>query len=414
LNKIRHYINTLTLIKGFFISILLSSFIYLDYFELSYPILDTTLAIAGLYLVLVSERYTYFSIGFFTSLLWFWWIGISFLHYHMAYLIPFVLLLIGLIYGFLFYLIAKISTYFSNNIYSLLFKAFGLFTLSYIHPFGFDWLKPELIFINSYFGIQKWQFGIVLLSLVLSIYKKNIVFLLPMILAYTPNHPHILNQAKDIKLTSTHISVEDKWNPQKLTQNNTKMLKLIDEAITKKYKTIILPESVFVSFLNYDKELFDRLKAKAKDINIVAGGLYLDGNIPRNSTYIFTKTKVQVAHKYVLVPFGESNPLPKFLSDWVNEVFYDGAVDYVATNHPSTYTIDDTNYTNAICYEATSSKLYKHHPKNIIAMSNNGWFTPSIEPTLQKLLLKYYSQKYHTTIYHSANMSKAYLIKMNN
>ena len=60
-------------------------------------------------------------------------------------------------------------------------------------------------------------------------------------------------------------------------------------------------------------------------------------------------------------------------------------------------------------------KLYEknaqgEHPKQMIVLSNNGWFTPSIEPTLQRLLLQYYSKKYGTSIYHSVNMSPSYMI----
>jgi len=47
----------------------------------------------------------------------------------------------------------------------------------------------------------------------------------------------------------------------------------------------------------------------------------------------------------------------------------------------------------------------------MIVLSNNGWFTPSTEPTLQKLLLQYYSKKYGTTIYHSVNMSPSYVVR---
>jgi apolipoprotein N-acyltransferase len=118
----------------------------------------------------------------------------------------------------------------------------------------------------------------------------------------------------------------------------------------------------------------------------------------------------------VLVPFGESNPLPDFLSDWVNKVFYDGAVDYKASPHTTDYLIDGVRYRNAICFEATSEILYSkdangNRPQNMIVLSNNGWFTPSTEPTLQKLLLQYYSKKYGTTIYHAVNMSESYVVK---
>jgi len=80
------------------------------------------------------------------------------------------------------------------------------------------------------------------------------------------------------------------------------------------------------------------------------------------------------------------------------------------------YTIDGITYRNAICFESTSEKLYEkntqgEYPEQMIILSNNGWFTPSIEPTLQRLLLQYYSKKYGTTIYHSINMSPSYMIQ---
>ncbi len=157
------------------------------------------------------------------------------------------------------------------------------------------------------------------------------------------------------------------------------------------------------------------MQKRAKHISIVTGGLYWDGKTPRNSSYIFTNNTITVANKVVLVPFGESNPLPDFLSDWVNKVFYDGAVDYKASTKMTDYTIDGTTYRNAICFEATSEKLYEkdkeaNRPEQMIVLSNNGWFMPSIEPTLQKLLLQYYSKKYGTTIYHAVNMSESYKI----
>ena len=100
-----------------------------------------------------------------------------------------------------------------------------------------------------------------------------------------------------------------------------------------------------------------------------------------------------------------------FLSKWVNETFYDSSVDYIASDSFSDYRVDGIRYRNAICFEATSERLYEGNPTHMIVLSNNGWFYPSIEPTLQKLLLMYYSRKYHTTIYHAINMSPSYIIK---
>jgi len=118
-----------------------------------------------------------------------------------------------------------------------------------------------------------------------------------------------------------------------------------------------------------------------------------------------------VANKVILVPFGENNPLPDWLGDLVNDIFYDGAVDYEASSVITDYKIDDTIYRNAICYEACSEALYRGEPKEMIVLSNNGWFTPSIQATQQRLLLEYYSRKYGTKIYHSVNKSASYIIE---
>jgi len=234
--------------------------------------------------------------------------------------------------------------------------------------------------------------------------------LLLIVFAYQPHLPAQMKPDDNIRLVTTHTSVKDKWNEALHAAQFEELFKQIDQAIKEKKKLVILPESVFPVFLNRSK-ILDRLNEKAKQISIVTGGLYWDGKTPRNSTYIFTNNKITVANKVVLVPFGESNPLPDFLSDWVNKVFYDGAVDYVASPNVVDYKIDGKIYRNAICFEATCERLYEGVPENMIVLSNNGWFTPSIEPTLQKLLLQYYSKKYGTTIYHSVNMSESYVVK---
>jgi apolipoprotein N-acyltransferase len=309
-----------------------------------------------------------------------------------------------------------------TTIPSVFIKALFLLGFSYFHPFSFDWLKPELIFIESYIGITKWQFFIVLLAISLAIWKKNLLFLLFILLAYQPTKNHIdtiqetsipLNK---ITLVTTYTSVKDKWNSALHVKQFKHLFKTIDKAIDENKTLIILPESVFPVFLNRSQALISTLQKKAKQITIVTGGLYLDGLTPRNSTYIFTNDKITIANKVVLVPFGESNPLPDFLSHWVNKVFYDDAIDYKASSKITDYKIDGVTYRNAICFEATSEKLYEkdkegNYPKNMIVLSNNGWFTPSIEPTLQKLLLLYYHKKYGTTIYHSINMSDSYIVK---
>ena len=417
MNKIRQYFTTLEITRGLMVALLSSAFIYLNDWDFSYPLLNTFIGLLSLYLLLESNAKTWFLTGAFISLFWFWWIVLSLIHYEMLWAVPLELMIIMLSYGFLFGSVAWISEKFFNLLpapYYLLpltLKSIGLLVLSYVHPFGFDWLKPELIFVESYLGIEKWQFSIILFSITLSLWKKQFFYLLLIVFAYQSIPATENKLPENIALITTNTKVRDKWNETLHPEQFNAIFKHIDQAIKDKKSLIILPESVFPIFLNRSEKNIAILEEKAKYISIVIGGLYWDGKTPRNSTYIFTDGKIKIANKVVLVPFGESNPLPDFLSDWVNEVFYDGAVDYKASEDVIDYQIDSTNYRNAICFEGTSEKLYEGKPKNMILLSNNGWFTPSVEPTLQKLLLQYYSKKYGTTIYHSVNMSKSYVVK---
>ena len=415
-------------LKALLIALSGSFFIYSAYWHYTSPLLNTLAGLFALYALLRAEGAVWFWSGSFFGLFWFWWIGLSFVHYQMHWAIPLVELGIALIYGGLFWLIAKIAlsakrlafrdksiaTQRIPTLLTLILKALGLLMLSYIHPFGFDWFKPELLFVQSYFGIEKWRFAVILTALVLLIWKRNPLVLIVLLLAYAPDTTKVsyapLNEP--IALVTIMTPVEQKWDEKKHARQFAALFTQIQEAIDAKKETVVLPESVFPVFLNYNATYFDHLHQLAKKINIVTGALYLDEEkVPRNATYIFTKEgKVQVANKVILVPFGEANPLPDFLSDWVNRIFYDGAVDYKAAADISDYELSGKRYRNAICFEATSERLYKGVPERMIVLSNNGWFTPSIEPTLQQLLLQYYSRKYGTTIYHAVNGSPSYRI----
>jgi len=408
----RRHFSTFVLTRGLLTALLNSAFIYLDYRGLSLLWLNSVLGIAGLYLLLSSTETTWSVTGFFIGIFWFWWIALSFSHYHLPWLIPFVTLTIGLLYGILFWSIAKAAAWVQNflppafsPVTALTLKALGILTLSYIHPFGFDWLKPELLFVESWFGITKWQFALILTALVLTLWRKQPYPLFLLLLACQPPSATKIVLPKNIEIVTMRIPVEEKWDPTLQNIHLRIIFEAIDSAIDHNKSLVVLPESVFPLFLNRHPALLDALRERAKQISIVTGGLYWDGHTPRNSTYIFTHDTMQIANKVILVPFGERNPLPDFLSDWVNRHFYGGAVDYKADTRVSDYTLNRERYRNAICFEATSEKLYEGSPKKMIVLSNNGWFTPSIEPTLQKLLLQYYSRKYGTAIYHAVNGS---------
>ncbi|MBU1668550.1 apolipoprotein N-acyltransferase [bacterium] len=420
------YFTIKNITAGFFIAFLSAGAMYLDWLGFINYFINTILGISALYFLLTGNKKRWVWTGFWIGILWFWWIGISFKNYDMAWAIPLPILGLGFIYMSIFWGTLSLVEFFGRFLpmkqgqrhgsaptgFDMLAKAVILLLLSYIHPFGFDWFKPELMFTNSYLGIEKWQFGLVLLALILSLYKKQLFYLLLILLAH-PFTAHF-EEKKDINpkitLYNTHTTVQDKWNEKLISKHVDEVFVAIREAIDKEQTVIVFPESIFAFFVNMQPQIMEDLQHYSNKIIIVVGGLYWDNTIPRNSTYIFKEGSHQIANKVKLVPFGEKNPLPSWMGSWVNKIFFDGAPDYVASADFTDYTIDGVHYRNAICFEATSEKLYEGKPKNMIVLSNNGWFTPSIESTQQKILLQYYNKKYGTTIYHSVNMSDSYTV----
>ena len=189
---------------------------------------------------------------------------------------------------------------------------------------------------------------------------------------------------------------------------NDENFKQIFDAIDKGYTLVVLPETAFSVALNKYPSLNNMLLELSNKIDIVTGALYVEDNQIFNASYFYSKNSVTVAKKVVLVPFGEEIPLPKFFVDLINDIFYNGATDYSKASSPTDFIIQGEKYRNAICYEGTTDKIFENlgDTKYMIMISNNAWFTPSIEPTLQHLLLKYYSKKYSVTIFHVVNGSE--------
>jgi len=359
------------IINGFITALIFSSFLYFEYFDMTNKLINTISIIISYYLFIKLDKNSMFFTGFFIALFWFWWIGYSFIYYDLIYLIPFVLLGIGLVYGLLFYFIS----YFEN----IFLRIILLISLIYIHPFGFNWFKIDLPLINTYFNT----------------YKSN-----------------INESSLKIYMPQYNINQDEKWNNKNINKIVQINLSNIVYAINNDYDVVILPETVFPFDLNNQVNLKNQLLNLSNQITIITGGLSFKNNNYYNSTYMFNNETTTIANKVVLVPFGESIPAPKFIRDFINDIFFNGASDYKVAKKPTTFTIKNQKFRNAICYEATSDEIYQNiNSKYVIVTSNNAWFTPSIEPTLQKLLLKYYAKKYKVLIYHSTNKSQNMIIK---
>ncbi len=411
LKKIQNIINSLTPLKldiltAIATALIFSAFLYLEHFGITIKFINTIFGITGLALLLYISKRAVLISGFFIGLLWFYWIGYSFEYNGVGFLTPVVTLSFALIF-MLFFGVLSITN-------KVIIRAVLLFILSFVEPLDFNWMQIELLFVDSYIGLFKYQLAIVLLALSLphylnKPYKYTPLLLILLALNYTT--PLQKESSLKIKLVQTDIAQDKKWTREELMPTIRLIYSEINNAIKDGYDIVVFPESVFPIFMNQSPLIIEHLLELSKEITIIAGSLLYEDDKNYNVTYMFNDGEYEVAKKLVLVPFGEYIPLPKFAQKIINDTFFAGASDFKTATKPTDFIINGTKFRNAICYEATCQELYEGEVDFVIASSNNAWFHPSIEPTLQKLLMRYYARKNGVTIYHSANWSGTGIIK---
>ena len=386
------------ILLGLLTAIFFSAFIYFEQYDLTNKLINTLFGLTALALFLYIPRQSILVAGFLIGLFWFYWIGYSFKYQGVGYMTPIITLAFGVIY-LLFFL----PLYFTNSAY---IRAILLFGLSFIEPFDWNWLQIELIFVDSYIGVYKYQLLLVLTALALPQNINNRYKYLPLILilgTYNYGYPTQEETSLKIKLVQTDIKQEYKWTKEALVPTINSVYKEIKTAVKEGYDVVVFPESVFPLYMNRNQKLLHELTLASQNIVIIAGALLREDEKSYNVTYMFQNGKYKIAKKLVLVPFGEYIPLPKFAQQFINDTFFSGASDFVTADKPTDFIIKGVKFRNAICYEATCQEIYEGDVNYVIAMSNNAWFAPSIEPTLQKLLMRYYARKNGVSIYHSAN-----------
>lgn len=402
----RQHSNKRFIINGLISAILLSLPLYLQYYNITNIYLNSIITLIAIYRLFTLETKSYFWTGFFIGIAWFYWVGFSFLYYDLEFLIPFVIIGFGLIYGGIFFLFNISYNVFIKAAYLLLITTYGIF--------GFDWFKIEVLLANSIFDVSKLSIAIIIFSVASFIYFKKFGFLAVIPLLFTLAQPaNVIEENRlDISMPQMNIEQENKWNKEYISNILEENINLIEDAIASNKDLVILPETTLPLILNRNEKLVELLEDYSYKLDIILGSLYYENSDVYNATYKFSMGDMSIAKKVVLVPFGEEVPLPAFLTDFINNTFYNGAKDYKKALNPTDFLIDGVLFRNAICYEATNDKIYQNLDKveNIIAISNDAWFTPSIMPTLQKLLLKYYSRKYNVKIYHQINGSDNYII----
>lgn len=391
---------------GIIAALLFSAFLYLEHFGITLKFLNTLFGLFAIALLLYIPKRAVLVAGFFIGLLWFYWIGYSFEYNGVGYLTPLVTFGFALIYMLFFGVLALTK--------DVALRALLLFGLSFFEPMDFNWMQPELLFVDSFIGIQKLDFALLLLSLSLVAYvpkpyKYVPLALLLVTLDFTP--PLQKDAPLKIKLISTDIKQEKKWQQESLQPTLQLIFGEINKAIDDGYDVVVLPESVFPFYMNKAPAVLGKLQELSYEISIIAGTLLKEDEHHYNVTYMFEGGAYQIAKKMILVPFGEYIPLPEFAKGFVNEFFFGGASDFKTADKPTDFIIKGVKFRNAICYEATCKEIYEEGVEYVLATSNNAWFYPSIEPTLQKLLIRFYARKTGTTVYHAANWKGSGVVK---
>ncbi|MDD2653357.1 MAG: apolipoprotein N-acyltransferase [Sulfurimonas sp.] len=391
---------------GITTALLFSAFLYLENFGITLKFLNTLFGLLAIALLLYIPKRAVLVAGFFIGLLWFYWIGYSFEYNGVGYLTPLVTFGFAVIYMLFFGVLAL-----TKHIW---LRAVLLFGLSFFEPMDFNWLQPEILFVDSYIGIQKLDFALLLLSLSLVAYTPKSyryapLALLFLTLSFTP--PLQKDAPLKIKLIATDIKQEKKWQQESLQPTLQLIFGEINKAIDEGYDIVVLPESVFPFYMNKAPTVLVKLQELSHEISIVAGTLLREHEQQYNVSYMFENGEYQIAKKMILVPFGEYMQLPSFAKGFVNEFFFGGASDFKTADKPTDFIIKGVKFRNAICYEATCKEIYEDGAQYVLATSNNAWFYPSIEPTLQKLLIRFYARKNGTTVYHAANWKGSGVVK---
>ncbi|BCD45509.1 apolipoprotein N-acyltransferase [Helicobacter suis] len=346
--------------------------------------------------------------GFCVGLGLFYWCALSFRYNDYPFFMPLIIILVALCYAGVFYLVLYQQF--------LFYRVVTLWLTSYIHPFGFDWLVPDAFFAYSLFKVDKLHFLMILIALALYVYKNPLVkpfymkSLASLILLFCLEYPHTSAPLKGIKPIRTHVNQENKWQHPIFENHIHYNLEQIQQAIKEHQKIVILPETAFSIALN-QSNLLHTLIQLGQQITIITGALYKENHTIYNSTYIFHDNTYNYAHKVILAPFGETMPFPKFIADYLDRFFFGSEVFSLGSAPNFTdFNLNGFAFRPLVCYEGTSQRAYTNSPPHLIVVSNNAWFVPSIEPFLQRMLLKYYARRFSKTIIHSVNKSPAYIL----
>jgi apolipoprotein N-acyltransferase len=143
--KLKSKFNIKMLLSSFIASFGFSSWIFFELLHIKFSFLVLIFGFFSFYKILLFSKKELFLTGFFIGIIWFYWIGLSFRYVGLTQIVPIIIIGIGIIYGAIFYLLGFVKNF--------ILRAFVmLFYFDIVTPFGFEWLKPEIILLNANLG----------------------------------------------------------------------------------------------------------------------------------------------------------------------------------------------------------------------------------------------------------------------
>ncbi len=415
-----------------FLSIFIMSLLHKNSYILTSLFYPLTICI-----FLFLDRRFRFWFGFFVGVFGLYWITLSFRFYGIGWAIPFVIICIGIVIAIMMYFLLFFNDF---NI-----RFLALLSLFIIHPFGFNWLN--VAYLSSYSVFSAFHSLLLIPIAIYVIYNMKYVWkylsFVFLILSFNMNFTTQEPKLK-IKVVQTHYAQDNKWSKESLQNIIDENLKEIQSAIDEKYEIVVLPETSFPFSMREDSDLYFRLLDMSRYIIIVFGALrYMDYDFTNNhhdvisldsiqkqgpayttlipdsskgyynSIFILSNATGIIADKINLVPFGETLPFNSILAP-IYEKIMGETFGFNAGKDTVKLSLHNNIISLANCYEGTTDMPYKGNVDSVIMLSNNAWFYPSLQPFLQKMIIKYYAVLNHSFVYHSTNYTQKAIISPNN
>ncbi|MGA1846573.1 apolipoprotein N-acyltransferase [Deferribacter abyssi] len=307
-------------------------------------------------------------------------------------LIAFSLYLSLYYYIFFVFVKKKFNIFLLASIFVILEIAKGfLFT-------GFPWLNLGLTQYNNLFfkyvysvvGEYGVSFLIILFNLALFklLFEKKylpLFFTVLFMLCFVLTGYYFVKdfkETRDIKVVVIQpaYSQKEKWDPIKKDDLISDVLGLLRKTEIKDVDLIVMPESVFPTFCNDEKELIDYLKNFVQNQSLIFGCLRYENEIKKkyyNSVFFLKNKKIFIYDKIHLVPFGEYFPLKNLLRP-IEYYFFQDAEDFSPGNEYIIFNDNSIKYATPLCYETAYTFLIRRFLEKganvLVFLTNDSWF----------------------------------------